>query len=145
MLLISDPPRVRTLPSANTLRKYKNCLNQRPGFNPDVLMWMRQEMDRLTLKPNKREGALVLDEMSVQEDLSVVHKGAQSFYSGQVRITEYCEALMQQRKGVLNILFKSSMSLSLFHYSKYASWQYPFYMYHDKLGCHGISVHFKLL
>jgi hypothetical protein len=90
---------VQTLPCPNTLRKYKNCLQQKPGFNENLLTWMKQEADRINLKPYQRVGGIVLDEMSIQEDIALVHKGVQTHYTGQVSITPHCAGLIEERKG----------------------------------------------
>ena len=87
------------LPHPDTLRKHKNCLEQKPGFIPDMFTWMKQEGDRLGLQDHQRVGAIIIDEMSIQEDLSLLHKGFQTHYRGQVAITPHCQAVIKERKG----------------------------------------------
>lgn len=88
------------LPHPHTLRKYKNCLDQKPGFQLTMLKWMKQEAMTLGLKGHQLWGAIILDEMSIQQDLSCYHKSFHTYYAGQVVITPHCEALIKQRKGV---------------------------------------------
>jgi len=61
---------------------------------------MRQEADRLELKPEDRVGGIIFDEMSIQEDLSVVHKICDTHYTGLIDITPHCNALFQKRTGI---------------------------------------------
>jgi hypothetical protein len=93
---------VQVLPSDKTLQRYKNCLQQHPGFNPCLLTWMQQEAERRQLQEHQRVGGIVLDEMSVQEDLTVIHKGMQTYYAGQVVTTDLCQALVNDRKGMVS-------------------------------------------
>ena len=72
---------------------------QRPGFISDMCKWMIQEAENMKLTEDERAGAIILDELSIQEDLSLINKGVNSHYSGQVKITPHCEALIQERKG----------------------------------------------
>ena len=65
------------LPHPDTLRKYKNCLQQKPGFLPQMFDWMVQESERLNLQQHDRVGTVILDEVSIQQDLAVLHKGCQ--------------------------------------------------------------------
>ena len=52
-------------------RYYKNCMDQRPGFQADNLEWMVLEADRQSLCPSGRHGGLLIDEISVQDDIQV--------------------------------------------------------------------------
>ena len=49
------------MPHEDTLKKYKNCISQQPGFLPAMFGWMRESAQGL--RPHERVGALVLDEM----------------------------------------------------------------------------------
>ena len=64
-----------------------------------MFKWMTQEADRLHMKSHDRIGALVLDELSIQEDLSVVYKGYNTAFTGQVCTTPHGAALVAERTG----------------------------------------------
>ncbi|ELT87513.1 hypothetical protein CAPTEDRAFT_190460 [Capitella teleta] len=94
----------------------KNIIEQPPGLNRKHLWWMRAEADEHGLKPDERVGGLIFDEMSIQEDIHVSHRGIKSYYTGLVQHNEEGDALVQLRKGksevqlashVLQILFVS--------------------------------------
>lgn len=54
------------LPSISLLTKYKNSVDQQPGFLPDNLSWMELEASRLNISDAGRRGCLVIDEMQIQ-------------------------------------------------------------------------------
>ena len=57
------------LPSQNLLRRYKNSVHQEAGINKEMLQWMANEAK---IKNIPHEGCLcgiIIDEMSVQQDL----------------------------------------------------------------------------
>jgi len=64
-----------------------------------MFLWMKEEANKLKLSENACAGAIILDEMSIQEDLSLVSKGVDSCYSGQVCVTPFCDLLVERRKG----------------------------------------------
>ena len=57
------------LPSYSHLLKYKNFVQQRPGFLEDNLTWMELEAKRKNISSKGRQGCLIFDEMKIQ-----VHK-----------------------------------------------------------------------
>ncbi|XP_020911962.1 uncharacterized protein LOC110249721, partial [Exaiptasia diaphana] len=59
------------LPSGRLLSLYKNSVRQSAGLNDDVLDWLLKEADKSNLDEFGREGGLILDEMSIQEDLQI--------------------------------------------------------------------------
>lgn len=63
------------LPSESLLRMYKNCIRQKPGLNDENLIWMNKEAQRQKISDFGRRGGLVIDEMSIQDDLQIVRKG----------------------------------------------------------------------
>ena len=65
------------LPSVSLLKLYKNCVQQKSGFNSDMFKWMRHEADNLKLDSQGFVGGLVLDEMNIERDLQVTDKGGQ--------------------------------------------------------------------
>ena len=62
------------LPAESTLRCYKNCVTQQPGTSFEMFMWMRKEADRHNVSEAGRHGGLILDEMSIQDDIQVMRK-----------------------------------------------------------------------
>ena len=63
------------LPSESLLRMYKNCVKQKPGLCDDNLIWMEREAERQNVSAFGKHGGLVIDEMSIQDDLQKVRKG----------------------------------------------------------------------
>lgn len=63
------------LPSSKLIRMYKNQVSQIPGIQKECLSWMANEAQRLNLSPDGYEGGLMIDEMSIQEDLFLKKKG----------------------------------------------------------------------
>ena len=59
------------LPSTRLLSSLKNSVNQNPGINSDVLKWMFMEAKQRNLAAAGYYGGLVLDEMTIQEDLQM--------------------------------------------------------------------------
>lgn len=63
------------LPSKRLLQYYKNSVKQSPGFNKGNLTWMMQEISRQNVSEFGRHGGLVIDEMSIQDDLIITKSG----------------------------------------------------------------------
>ena len=95
---------MQCLPCGDTLKRYKNCLQQKPGLSKSMMAWMRKEADRAGLKPHQCVGGLVLDEMSIQEDLSLIHKGMDTYYAGLVSTTPLGKHLENERQGTIRLL-----------------------------------------
>ena len=74
---------------------------QKPGLNEEMFAWMRQETDALGLTAPYRAGGIVLDEMSIQEDLTLMNKGISSHFCGQPQMIPFSDMLVQRRKGNL--------------------------------------------
>ena len=53
------------LPSDSLLKRYKNCIQQKPGIKDNMFKWLYTEANRL--KCEKK----MVDEMSVQADLQI--------------------------------------------------------------------------
>ena len=54
------------LPSTSHLLKYKNFVEQAPGFVTENLDWMELEAERRKVSDEGRHGCLILDEMKIQ-------------------------------------------------------------------------------
>ena len=61
------------LPSESLLSLYKNAVRQGPGIIPDMMQWMQKEASRQKLPKQGYFGGIILDEMSIQEDLQIVN------------------------------------------------------------------------
>ena len=64
---------------------------------------MEQEAGERKLSADERVGAIVLDEMAIQQDLTLIHKGLETCYAGQVEVTDYPQDLINQRKGNISV------------------------------------------
>ena len=63
------------LPSRSVLKLYKNDVQQGAGFNDKIFNWMRLEAERRNLPPAGYHGGIIMDEMSIDEDLQMVNCG----------------------------------------------------------------------
>ena len=63
------------LPSRSTLKLYKNDVEQGSGFHDKVFHWMLCEARRRNLPANGFHGGIVMDEMTIGEDLQAVRSG----------------------------------------------------------------------
>lgn len=63
------------LPTERLLRMYKNCVKQKPGINSDNFQWMNKEATKQNLSQFAKRGGIVIDEMSLQDDIQIVRKG----------------------------------------------------------------------
>ena len=63
---------VLVLPSKRLLQYYKNSVDQAPGINLQQLDWMVKEAAFKNVPAFGKHGGLVLDEMSVQDDIQVI-------------------------------------------------------------------------
>ena len=60
------------LPCKSTLQSYKNRVQQSVGIVKDNLSWMWNEAQRRKLTTCNFKGGLLLDEMSIQDNLQIV-------------------------------------------------------------------------
>jgi hypothetical protein len=63
------------LPSKRLLQYYKNAVKQSPGFNEANLNWMAKEMVKQNVPEFGRHGGIVIDEMTIQDDLIITKSG----------------------------------------------------------------------
>ncbi|XP_021377299.1 uncharacterized protein LOC110465666 [Mizuhopecten yessoensis] len=70
---------VRDCITERLLQRYKNEVNQEPGTNKDIIYWMKNEATYQNLSPDGYEGGLIIDEMSLQEDLQMKKQRLQEF------------------------------------------------------------------
>lgn len=57
------------------LQYYKNSIKQTTCFNEDNLKWMAQEANNKQVSDFGKHGGLVMDEMSIQDDLVIQKMG----------------------------------------------------------------------
>jgi hypothetical protein len=50
-------------------------VKQTPKFNEGNLTWMKKEMDRQDIPQSGRHGGIVIDEMTIQDDLVITKSG----------------------------------------------------------------------
>jgi hypothetical protein len=63
------------LPSQRLLRYHKNSIRQRPGFVEENLSWMSNEAEKQNISDFGKHGGLIIDEMSLQDDLIIERNG----------------------------------------------------------------------
>lgn len=63
------------LPSARLLQLYKNCIKQKPGLNGDNILWMQKKSERQNVSKFGLHGGLILNEMMIQDDLTITRQG----------------------------------------------------------------------
>jgi hypothetical protein len=63
------------LPSKRLLQYYKNSVKQSPGFVQNNFTWMTKEADKQKVSDFGKHGGLVIDEMSLQDDLVITRQG----------------------------------------------------------------------
>ncbi|CAC5376350.1 unnamed protein product [Mytilus coruscus] len=63
------------LSSESLLYLYKNAVKQKPGIIPTMMAWIKNEAVRLRVETEGYYGGVLLDEMSIQEDLQIVNHG----------------------------------------------------------------------
>ena len=78
------------LPSVRLLQRYKNIVDQGPGFKPEVIQWMVDTATEIKLPAEGYEGGLIFDEMSVQSDLQLDNKGGDWKMTGMVDLGDDC-------------------------------------------------------
>lgn len=108
------------LPSESLLQKYKNCIQQSPGINHSMFEWLHVESERL--KSEKR-GGLILDEMSIQEDLQLSFGDGKVFIDGLVDMGSFCEDMR-----ILNThtkIIKPATHVLQFIYLGYDDFRFP--------------------
>lgn len=66
------------MPSKLLLRYYKNSVKQSPGFCEDNLLWMNKEMEKQNIPDFRRHGRLIIDEITIQDNL-IITKSADAW------------------------------------------------------------------
>ena len=81
------------LPSVRLLQLYKNCIKQKPGVNQDNFTWMAREAERQKIPVFGKRGGLILDEMSLQDDLTITRKDDTWLLTGECDMGETNNAI----------------------------------------------------
>ncbi|XP_070550255.1 uncharacterized protein [Ptychodera flava] len=81
------------LPSGRLLSYYKNSVEQKPGFNDEILHWMRKEAEKRGMTDDGWEGGIMFDEMSIQEDLQINKRGGKTQLVGFVNMGQESECI----------------------------------------------------
>ena len=81
------------LPSRCTLQYHKNRVSQVCGIVPENFLWMYNEAERLHLTTANLKGGLILDEMSIQDDIQIVKRGQQWELVGAVDLGELVNSM----------------------------------------------------
>lgn len=63
------------LPSKRLLQYYKKSVPQAPGIVNQNFEWMVKEAEKKGIKEHGKRGGILIDEMSIQDDLQIVKKG----------------------------------------------------------------------
>ncbi|VDI20706.1 Hypothetical predicted protein [Mytilus galloprovincialis] len=76
------------LPSKRLLQYYKNSVPQAPGIVDRNFKWMAKEASKQHIQSYGKHGGLLIDEMSIQDDLQVVKNGDEWSIVGNVHMGE---------------------------------------------------------
>ena len=87
------------MPNPSVLQLYKNCLQQRPGINPQLFQSMVLEAQRCNIPTEHWCGSLILDEMSIAAGLQNVPEGKGFKLIGLVETGEECHSMKVTRNG----------------------------------------------
>ena len=90
------------LPSAVTLSRYKNSVQQKTGINNDMLKWMYMEALHEHLPDTGYYGGLILDEMSIQPDLQIVRRAGNSHMLGLVDLGKEADGIKSGQRSLAN-------------------------------------------
>ena len=103
------------LPSPKTLSLYKNCVEQTPGINPNMMRWMANEARSQNLNAIGYVGGLILDEMNVQKSLDISNKRGEWKMVGFPDLGEGSSAMASLSKNKNTLKLADHMLQFLFH------------------------------
>ena len=106
------------LPSGRLLQMYKNCIRQNPGMNHEVFDLMQKEALKWKIPASGYRGGIMLDEMSIQEDLQLKEENGLMKLVGLVDLGQEDSSMITIRKGTKFINFYlsfASLSLIVLH------------------------------
>ena len=100
-----------TLPFKHLLQYYKNSVDQAPGINTRQLEWMQKEAISKKVSEFGKRGGLVIDEMSIQDDIQVKNG---LYFSFIFRLWHLCMLPDVHSRLKLVIKYRLSKKLSMF-------------------------------
>ena len=116
----SRESRILHLPSENLFSKYKNCVKQNPGISHEMLEWLHVESNHIS---SECRCGLLIDEMSVQDDLQMSFSGGEISVDGIVDLGTFSEdislLISHERK------FKTASNILQFIYLSYEGFRFP--------------------
>ena len=115
------------LPTKSTLTQYKNTVKQAPGLQNENLQWMQQEASRKNLTEFGKRGGLILDEMTVQEDLQIQRKDDAWEVIGGEDMGPTNNAISTIVRGQQNVKLATSVVQIIFH--GYTGFRWPVVFY----------------
>ncbi|KAK3747398.1 hypothetical protein QZH41_012095, partial [Actinostola sp. cb2023] len=102
------------LPSGRLLRYYKNSVDSSSGLNQQKLKWMAKEAKDKGVTDYGRHGAIIFDEMSIQEDIELKQKNGQWEIVGITRMGESAHQLLALTKGAVQSTMATHMLQFMF-------------------------------
>ena len=63
------------LPSKRLLQFYKNSVPHAPCIADDNFQWMVKEANKKGIEEHGKRGGILIDEMTIQDDLKIIKKG----------------------------------------------------------------------
>ncbi|KAK3109107.1 hypothetical protein FSP39_023224 [Pinctada imbricata] len=118
---------ILVLPSRSTLAEYKNSIKQQPGINTDNLTWMKNEATRQNVSDFGRRGGLIIDEMTIQDDLQVQRKGDGWDVMGYEDLGQTNNMIETITKDKKEVRLATSVLQLLFHGFSGFRWPVAFY------------------
>ena len=115
---------VLCLPSGSSLQVHKNSIQQKPGINQEMFLWMHNEAER---KSVEQKGELSFDEIYIQENIHMKQKKDGSDIVGFVDLGEQCE-LMRSISDKEKSIHTANHVLQ-FVYSTYDNFRFPIAYY----------------
>jgi hypothetical protein len=114
------------LPHPKLLQKYKNVIKQKPGLNSEMFEWMDVEANRNNAD---RNGGVIFDEMSVQQDLSMESLGGQMQFAGLIDCGPENEAVISLIEQNVSSEAKMATHILQFIFLGNDGFRFPFAFY----------------
>ena len=103
------------LPTERLLKYYKNMVKQKPGFNADNLDWMKKEAERKKICDFGLHGRLLIDEMTIQDDLVITKKGDNWDIIGMVDMGDTNNTIREVINGSKEVEMATHILQFIFH------------------------------
>ncbi len=112
------------LPSEQLLQKYKNCYSSGPGINNDTLQWMSNEASKHNYGTS---GGLLIDEMSIQEDICMEFKDGSIKMTGLLDMGDVSDSMRNLTQNTTNVRLATHILQLVF--LGYDGFRFPFVYY----------------